>query len=87
MSLSVLNPDQIVGRWFASVRGLRGFVKYRFSLTEYCVSIVRPDDTECTRLLTLEVLSGCRFFDSKAAMESATSGQYFAAAQLAGEQP
>jgi hypothetical protein len=85
VSLVVLKPDEIVGKYFASLYGRIGRVVHRFDLERYYVEPI--DDVDEPGLMPLATLIKCRFFDTAEAAASARSCEYFAAAQMGSDQP
>jgi hypothetical protein len=65
-----LTPDEIVGRYFATAQGMRGFVKARFDQRSYCCTVISQDGGDQTRLLGINWMRGCKFFKTRAEMEA-----------------
>lgn len=65
-----LTPDEIVGKWFATAQGMRGYVRHRLDTIVYAVTLLNPPDGVEQRLMGIGWMRECRFFDSLEACEA-----------------
>lgn len=59
-----LTPWDIIGMWFATQQGMRGYVHDRLDSLVYRCTVVGVDGEE-DRLLGINWLKGCRFFATR----------------------